>query len=489
MNFRHPLMTAPFIAALIALPSWAGPLTPPPGPIAPTHKTLTEVEPRIAINQTNTPGDAGSLFIITQPGSYYLTGNIVGVAGRAGILINASNVTLDLAGFQVLGTPGAFMGVVVGGTGIRVHSGAIMDWPAGGIIRGPSGSRVHIHDIAFRNNATDAGAYTVNAFSGVIMERCRFEITPRGVSASDGVIRDCIMGLSSGGTGFQLLGQMTLERCTVAGGSDAFVVISGKRHAFIDCVSNFVFRGFTAGEQAVLERCRVDGAGGDGITVGGGSIVSNCSIFGSAGGAGRGIVTTGSGCTIRDCAVSNMPGAGYQLADASRAERCTASACVGAGFSVGSRVQLDGCSATANFSNGISAGDGCTIIACSATDNAQRGISANNGCLIRDCQTRNNQSDGIAVNFSCTVADNNCNGDGTAAGEHGGIRVTGQANRIDSNNITFADRGLMIDSGGNTIVRNSLKGNTANFQIAGGNDTGPVGAAATATSPWANIQY
>ncbi len=481
---------------------YAGPLDPPPGPISSTGKTLIEIEPRIAINATNTPGDASSLFTITQPGSYYLTGNLTGVAGRVGIWVNAPNVTIDLAGFQMLGVPGASVGIFVNGTGIRVHSGTMMDWPAGATNRGGSGSRVHVHDIAFRNNATDAGAYTVNAFSGVLMERCRFDLTPRGVVASDGLIRDCIMGLTSGGTGFQLLGQVTLERCTVTGGTDAFVVVSGKRHGFVDCVSNFAFRGFNAGDQAVLERCRVDGAGGDAITVGASSIVSGCSVVGSAGGAGRGIVTTASGSTIRECAVSNMAGPGYQLADASRAEACTASSCAGAGFIAGSRVQLSGCGATANFSHGISAGDGCSIIECSATDNALRGISANNGCLIRNCHTRNNQTDGIAVNFSCTVADSNSNGDGAAAGEQGGIRVFGQANRIENNNVTFADRGFLIDAGGNFIARNTVSGCTVNWSVVANNKCLVVlgtnsaaisgnsgGVPPGSTDPYANFTY
>ena len=54
----------------------AGPLTPPAGPVGPTYKTLSEVEPRTALNAANTPGDASNLFIISQPGSYYLTGPI-----------------------------------------------------------------------------------------------------------------------------------------------------------------------------------------------------------------------------------------------------------------------------------------------------------------------------------------------------------------------------------------------------------------------------
>jgi len=65
----------------------AGPLNPPAGPITSTHKTLTEVEPRIPISSTTTPGDATSLYRISQPGSYYLTGNITGQAGKHGIYI------------------------------------------------------------------------------------------------------------------------------------------------------------------------------------------------------------------------------------------------------------------------------------------------------------------------------------------------------------------------------------------------------------------
>jgi hypothetical protein len=73
-----------------AVVSVAGPLSPPGGPVASTYKTLSEVEPRTAVSLANTPGDADSLFKITQPGSYYLTGNIVGVAGKHGVEIAAA---------------------------------------------------------------------------------------------------------------------------------------------------------------------------------------------------------------------------------------------------------------------------------------------------------------------------------------------------------------------------------------------------------------
>jgi hypothetical protein len=125
-------------ALVLSLSVHAGPLDPPAGVVSPTHKTLTEVEPRTAINAANTPGDADSLFKITQPGSYYLTGNITGVAGKHGIEIVASGVTLDLNGFDLVGVAGmgAFDGVsasVPGLINITVVNGSIRSWGDEGV--------------------------------------------------------------------------------------------------------------------------------------------------------------------------------------------------------------------------------------------------------------------------------------------------------------------------------------------------------------------
>ncbi|MFN9970128.1 MAG: hypothetical protein ACK58T_09550, partial [Phycisphaerae bacterium] len=53
----------------------AGPLTPPAGPIVGTHKTLTEVEPRVALSQPLAPANGSAMIVISQSGSYYLTSN------------------------------------------------------------------------------------------------------------------------------------------------------------------------------------------------------------------------------------------------------------------------------------------------------------------------------------------------------------------------------------------------------------------------------
>ena len=71
-----------------------GSLTPPPGPPGPSMKTLAQVEPRTPIMDVP--------YAITQPGSYYLTTNLV--ATFNGITISTNDVTVDLMGFSLTGS-------------------------------------------------------------------------------------------------------------------------------------------------------------------------------------------------------------------------------------------------------------------------------------------------------------------------------------------------------------------------------------------------
>ncbi|PWU16935.1 MAG: hypothetical protein C5B50_12310 [Verrucomicrobia bacterium] len=64
----------------------------PPGPPAPTMKSLDQIEARTPISAVP--------YTISQPGSYYLTGNLQVSSGNA-IVISANSVTLDLNGFTI----------------------------------------------------------------------------------------------------------------------------------------------------------------------------------------------------------------------------------------------------------------------------------------------------------------------------------------------------------------------------------------------------
>src|SRR4051812_8998727 len=72
-----------------------GSLTPPGAP-APLFKTLQQVEPRTPISSIP--------INITNSGSYYLTVNLTQTNNAAGITISASDVTIDLNGFALIGT-------------------------------------------------------------------------------------------------------------------------------------------------------------------------------------------------------------------------------------------------------------------------------------------------------------------------------------------------------------------------------------------------
>ncbi len=255
----------------------AGPLTPPTGPVAPTLKTLAEVEPRIAIDATNTPGDADSLFKITQPGSYYLTGNVAGEAGKHGIEIVASNVTIDLNGFALVGVPGTLDGVgatVIDLTNIEVRNGSLQSWGSDGV---DLSSLVVISGVVRDVRSSANGARGISVGNGsAIIRSVAYDNGTFGISASQGsTVTECT-AFRNTGTGINASTGCTITACSAYdNGADGIATAAG--NTITECSANFnTGDGISAGFGSTINACTAYSNAGNGITANSGSTISGC---------------------------------------------------------------------------------------------------------------------------------------------------------------------------------------------------------------------
>ena len=249
----------------------AGPLAPPAGPVASTYKTLAEVEPRIAINATNTPGDADSLFKITQPGSYYLTGNITGVTNKAGIEIASNNVSIDLGGFSMLGVAGAHAGIATSGVrdNLSFRNGKVIGWPSNGIHLAVNGSG---SDYLFEGITVAS-----NGYQGIMV-------------GANAVLRDCIA--QDNQVGFVCSTNANVSGCVARSNTE---------------------RGFELVASANISNCSAQGNGGDGFRVVGRASVQSCI---SESNLGDGFSLGGVGSLATHCVASNNAGCGFRCEEA-----------------------------------------------------------------------------------------------------------------------------------------------------------------------------
>ncbi|HEX3718891.1 MAG TPA: right-handed parallel beta-helix repeat-containing protein [Verrucomicrobiae bacterium] len=194
----------------------------PPGPPAPTMKTLDQVEARIIVNSNNTPGDSTTLFKITQPGSYYLTTNITGVSGMAGIAIESSQVTLDLNGFSLTGVPGSLDGIRNTNGAIvalTIRNGIIRDWDGNGI--SGSGYGAIFSDLLAFGNGGDG----MDVFRATVRDCVAEDNGDAGISATESGIINC--SATGNSTGFILAYSCHVEGCTAKFNSYGLDVDSG----------------------------------------------------------------------------------------------------------------------------------------------------------------------------------------------------------------------------------------------------------------------
>jgi parallel beta-helix repeat protein len=277
---RRLLLGAAGLAGIAALASRgnAGPLTPPAGAVASTAKPLAEIEPRTAVNAANTPPSATAAFRITQPGSYYLTGNIVGVAGRRGVEIAANGVTLDLAGFALQGVPGSGEGVILllgSASGITIRNGHISGWGNAGInLQAATAFNSRVEGVTVTNNGEGILVYSHSFVTGCI------------VNANTGV-------------GISAIAYCVIERCMVRG-NGASGIVGGDAAVITACTANEnTGNGISSFSLGYVTGCSCMNNTGDGIIVGNRNRVIDNLLFGNGVGpplaAGIHMLATSSG--------------------------------------------------------------------------------------------------------------------------------------------------------------------------------------------------
>ncbi|HEX8878024.1 MAG TPA: right-handed parallel beta-helix repeat-containing protein [Phycisphaerales bacterium] len=329
----------------------AGPLMPPAGPVASTPGP----EPRIAINAVNTPGDADgtpSVYKITQPGSYYLAGNITGQASKDGIEIACSHVTIDLNGFTLQGVNGSNTGIVAAGPyrGIVIRNGTIDNWsnrgielegqspaasPTGAVIEGVIITGQSEVGIEVAGDATISGVTIDGVNSGIV----------GGVGVT---IRDSKLRVQSTGVDVDSAG--LIERCDHRGGQVGLTV-GGRGSVVRDCVVSDVDIGITISV----------GVGNDGALIEG-CVVSSFTNLGIAA-TGTGSARVEGNTISGDAAL--LPSAGIWIGDLCQATNNVVRNVRGnAGASVG--ILVSGVIGRANVR-------GNTVVNC------DKGIKANNG--------------------------------------------------------------------------------------------------------------
>jgi parallel beta helix pectate lyase-like protein len=432
------IVSALCLAALIAIPLvTAGDLN-PLGTPASTMVTLDQIDAGVhaaannardaetaalAAQDPRTPvhslgGSATARHAITGRGSYYLTNDIEGQTGVHGIEISASDVTLDLNGFTVIGRTGTLDGIRVvegaGGTSrrnITIMNGTVERWDGNGIDARLANSS------QFRNLRLDDNEEEgLEVGEDCLVQGCTVTVSgTSGIKAeADCVIRDCV----TNGNG------------TVSAGN-----------------------GITANSDSVLVvNCTSGNNSESGISAGPRSLVIGCHTYSNGGGTtpGRGIIV-GTGSIVENC-TANLNG----LGDTKES-----------GIHAGAGATVRGCSAEGNGEEGFDLSTGATLEACTARSNGNNGIFAWEGATVRGCTSSNNGRHGIQLNNLCRAIGNTCVDNDVTIGLNGAsIDVIGAGNVIEGNVCIGAFRGIDLAGTGvidNLVLGNRIHGATTSF--------------------------
>jgi hypothetical protein len=341
-----------------------GSLTPPGAP-APTMKTLDQIEARTPISSAP--------FIISQPGSYYLTTNLI-TSGGYGVWVATNNVTLDLNGLTISSSSPGNSGIGIwingGNRDIAIFNGHIKSGVTNngsGVYSGPG----------FVNGILGSGPAPQNVrVSGITVSG----ILSAGISLGSGdstVVEHCAVHTVGG---YGIAASSVADSTALDCGNDALSATATANNCYASSGGNAIICNGTA------ENCRGDSVNGTGVNA---SVAINC--YGSSAVSGDGV----SGSDVSNC---HGEGAGSgNGVTAYIANNCGGSASAsGNGVSATSAINCVGSSSSGNGIYAIDVALGCygysttgtglytfNAAFCTAASTSFRAIQATiaNGCL------------------------------------------------------------------------------------------------------------
>ncbi|HRQ64520.1 MAG TPA: right-handed parallel beta-helix repeat-containing protein [Xanthomonadaceae bacterium] len=205
---RSPFTPAAVLIGLaLAGPVAAGSLV-PPGPPGPVYKSLGDIEPRDFVRADS---DVVAALVIDQPGSYYLTGEVMAIPGHPAITISASHVTLDLNGFSVRGNPEVVdgHGIFVTGRHVTIRNGVVREADGSGIACGDNASVILLEVSALDNGVHGAACARLRVVGGEFSNNDQIGLVSLGLQA------DGVRATGNGLTGVSMSGGSTLTRALV----------------------------------------------------------------------------------------------------------------------------------------------------------------------------------------------------------------------------------------------------------------------------------
>ena len=184
-------------------------------------KTLDQIDAKL---EKRTP-ISGLPFTITIAGSYYVTGDLTGSSGNAGITINTDNVTIDLNGFTLIGVPFSFAGISgASRKNITIRNGTLRNWATTGVGL-TTCTNVRLTDL--RSISNGGSGFSVGDGSEVVKCLAADNATGVGFSiASRCLVSSCIASTNADG-GFKMNSNNLVHENTATNNSNHGFEVTG----------------------------------------------------------------------------------------------------------------------------------------------------------------------------------------------------------------------------------------------------------------------